>query len=137
MSDAVPPRQETNSSILWVQLLAGPFLWSVHFLLNYIFVETYCQTGWNFRLFGFHGLSFLVIVFTVLAVLATALFALTSYRSWRSFHRDRRLWDQLRESASWFEGPADFFYFSGFLLSVLFGTVILFVGLPAIFLQPC
>lgn len=136
MSDAAP-RQETKSSMLWVQLLAGPVLWSVHFLLSYMLVETYCQAGWNFRLLGLHGLSFLVIVFTVLAVLATALFALKSYRGWRSFHTDRSLRDQFRESAPWFEGPVDFFYFSGFLLSILFGVVILFVGLPAVFLQPC
>lgn len=137
MSDAVPPGQETNSSMLWIQLLAGPLLWSVHFLLSYMLVETYCQAGWNFRLFGLNGLSFLVIVLTILAVLATALFGLRSYRGWRSFHADRSLRDQFRESSPWFRGPVDFFYFSGFLLSVLFGVVILLVGLPAVFLQPC
>ena len=136
MSEVVSPGQDTNARALWVQLLAGPILWSVHFLVSYMLVEAACQAGWNFTMLGMNGLSFLVIVLTALAVLGTALFAVKSYRGWRTIHGGR-LRDQVREGSGWFEGPVDFMYFSGLLLSVLFAIVILMVGLPALFLQPC
>ena len=34
MSHVVPSRQEPDSRMLWIQLLAGPVLWSVHFLIK-------------------------------------------------------------------------------------------------------
>ena len=137
MSEAAPQGQRIDSRRLWVQLLAGPILWSVHFLVSYLIVEAACQSGWGFTLLGMSGLSFLVIVLTVLAVLGTVFFAFKSYRGWRSFHGERGLQDQFRDYSGWFEGPVDFMYFSGLLLSVLFAIVILMVGLPALFLQPC
>jgi hypothetical protein len=137
MSDLVPSRQEPSSRLLWIQLLAGPVLWSVHFLLSYLLVEAACQAGWNFRLLGLNGLSFIVIVLTVLAVIGTGLFAIRSYRGWKDLHEDRSLRDEFRDSSHWFEGPLDFMYFSGLMLSILFAVTILMVGLPAIFLQPC
>lgn len=137
MSDVIPARQEANSRKVWIQLLAGPVLWSVHFLLSYLFVEGFCQAGWNFNILGINGISFILIVLTTLAVLGTGLFALKSYRNWRTTNREGSLRDQFRENAQWFEGPVDFMYFSGFLLSALFALVILTVGLPALFLQPC
>ena len=137
MADVVSPGQDTNARALWVQLLAGPVLWSIHFLVSYMIVEAACQAGWSFTILGMSGLSFLVIVLTALAVLGTVFFAFKSYRGWRGIHADRRLRDQFREGSTWFEGPVDFMYFSGLLLSVLFAIVILMVGLPALFLQPC
>lgn len=137
MSEVAAPGQETNPRTLWVQLLAGPILWSVHFLVSYLIVEAACQIGWRFSILGMSGLSFIVIVLTVLAVLGAVLFAVRSYRGWRGIHGDRRLRDQFREGSKWFEGPVDFMYFSGLLLSVLFAIVILMVGLPALVLQPC
>jgi hypothetical protein len=137
MSDVVPPRQEISSRFLWIQLLAGPILWSIHFLLSYLLVEAGCQAGWNFSILGLNGLSFIVIVLTLLAVAGTVLFALRSYRGWRDRHEDRSLRQEFRETAAWFEGPVDFMYFSGLLLSVLFAATTLMVGLPALFLHPC
>jgi hypothetical protein len=137
MSQAAPPRQETNSRMLWIQLLAGPVLWSVHFLLSYLIVEAACQAGWNFNILGINGLSCIIIILTILALLGTLLFSLRSYRGWRDLHVDRTLMDEFQESSSWFEGPVDFMYISGLLLSALFAATILMVGLPALFLQPC
>ena len=137
MSESLPARQKPDSRTLWIQLLAGPVLWSFHFLLSYLVVETFCQAGWNFKILGINGLSFIVIVLTILAVLGTGLFALRSYRGWKVIHADRSLREEFRESAAWFEGPTDFMFFSGFLLSALFAATILMVGLPALFLRPC
>ena len=137
MSELGPSEQKSNSFMLWIQLLAGPLLWSAHFLLSYMLVETFCQMGWNFNILGIHGLSFLVILFTILAVLGTVLFSLRSYRYWKTMHADHSLRDQFQQNALWFKGPVDFMYFSGFLLSVLFAITILMVGVPALFLRPC
>jgi hypothetical protein len=118
-------------------LLAGPILWSLHFIVGYLLVEAFCQAGWNFSVLGLNGISFIVSALTVLALIGTALFAFKSYRSWRAFNPGRNMKDELRDSSRWFEEPAEFMYFSGFLLSVLFAVVILMVGLPALFLHPC
>jgi hypothetical protein len=137
MTQVATSQQKMNSRILWIQFLAGPVLWSAHFLLSYFLVELFCQAGWHFRLLGMNGLSLIVIVLTILAILGTGLFGLKSYRGWRNIHTERSLRDEFRESSHWFEGTADFMYFSGLLLSVLFAATILMVGLPVFFLQPC
>jgi hypothetical protein len=134
MSRVVSHRQETN---IWIQLLAGPVIWSAHFLLGYLLVEAFCQMGWSFAILGLNGLSFILIVLTLLAVLGTVLFAVRSYRSWRNINRDRTLRDQFGDTSGWYDGPVEFIYLSGFLLSVLFAATILIVGIPALFLQPC
>jgi hypothetical protein len=130
-------RPKNNSWMLWIQLLAGPLLWSAHFILSYLLVETICQARWNFIIVGVNGLSLILIAFTVLAVISTGLFGLKSYRAWRNINRDRSLRDQFDETSHWFEGPVEFMYFSGFLLSILFTATILMVGAPAFFLRPC
>lgn len=137
MSQVVPPRQETRSWTIWLQLLAGPILWSLHFILGYLLVEAFCQAGWSFELLGLNGISLIVIALTVLALIGTALFAFKSYRSWRAFNPNHNMKDELRDSSHWFEQPVEFVYFSGFVLTLLFAAVILMVGLPALFLHPC
>jgi hypothetical protein len=137
MSEGVPARQETSVWMMLTQLLAGPILWSAHFMLSYLLVEGACQAGWNFNIFGFNGISFIVIVLTILALIGAGWFAFKSFRGWRRIHTGRGLKEQFRENGAWFEGPSDFLYFSGFLLSVLFAGTILMVGLPALFLSPC
>ena len=137
MSQAAPSRQEGSSWMFWVQLLAGPVLWSIHFIVSYLLVEAFCRMGWNFDLLGLPGLSVIVVVLTVLALLGVALFAMRSYRGWQNSNRDLSMRDQFRETSRWSEGPVEFVYLSGFLLSVLFGVTILAVGIPALFFQPC
>ena len=134
MTRVVSPRQETN---IWIQLLAGPVIWSAHFLLGYLLVEAFCKMGWSFTILGLNGLSFIVIVLTLLAVLGTVLFAFRSYHGWRNINQGRTLRDQFGNTAGWYDGPVEFVYLSGFFLSVLFAATILVVGIPALFLQPC
>lgn len=137
MSQAAPSRQEGSSWMFWLQLLAGPILWSIHFIVSYLLVEAFCRMGWNFNLLGLPGLSVIVVVLTVLALLVVAIFGMRSYRSWRNLNRDLTLREQVRETSQWSDGPVEFVYLSGFLLSVLFGVTILAVGIPALFLRPC
>jgi hypothetical protein len=126
-----------RSWMLGFQLLAGPILWSFHFIVGYLLIEVFCRAGWNFQILGMNGLSFLVIALTVLAVLGAILFGVTSYRGWREVNPGGSLWDQLRNTSRWSDEPTEFVYFSGFLLSVFFAITIVMVGLPALFLHPC
>ncbi len=135
MSELVPRKEK--SWILWVQLLAGPILWSLHFIVGYLLIEASCRAGWNFQILGMNGLSFIVIALTIIAVVGVILFGVTSYRGWRSTSTGTNLWDQFRDTSRWSDDPTEFVYFSGFLLSVLFAVTIVMVGLPALFLQPC
>lgn len=124
--------------MIWVQLLAGPVIWSVHFLISYMLVEAICRVaGPDFRLLGFPGLNLIVVVLTVLAVAVIVFFIFKSYRSWRDIDRNRRLKEELQEDSRWSEGPEEFLYFSGLLLSGLFAASTLMVGIPALFLQSC
>lgn len=135
MSEMVP--RKGRLGMWWVQLLAGPVLWSLHFIVGYLLVEASCRAGWNFQILGMNGLSFIVIALTVLAVLGAILFGVTSYRGWRSVNSERSLRDELRDTSRWSDEPTEFMYLSGFLLSVFFALTIGMVGLPALFLHPC
>jgi hypothetical protein len=137
MSKVVSPRQHANTGMLWVQLLAGPVLWSVHFLLSYLLVEAFCQMGWNFRILGASGLPVILTALTVLAIISASLFGLKSYRAWKNLNDNRSLAGEIREASRWSEEPLEFVYFSGLLLSVLFTAVILMTGIPVLFLSLC
>lgn len=137
MSRVGLPGNHTNTWMRWVQLLAGPILWSVHFLVSYLLVEAFCNLGWNFTFLGINGLSFILVVMTILALVGTSWFAVKSYRAWKDMNKDHDLRQEFRETERWSEGPGEFMYFSGFLLSVLFTAAILMVGIPAFFLRPC
>lgn len=135
MSEMLP--REGRSWKLWGQLLAGPILWSIHFIVGYLLIEVSCRAGWNFQILGMNGLSFIVVALTVLVVLGAILFGVTSYRGWRKVNAGGSLWDQLRDTSRWSDDPTEFLYFSGFLLSAFFALTIVMVGLPALFLHPC
>lgn len=137
MSKVVSPKQEATTGMLWAQLLAGPILWSIHFLLSYLLVEAFCQLGWSFKILEMNGLSVILIALTVLAIVSASLFGLKSYRAWKDLNDNRNLAAEIREASRWSEGPLEFVYFSGLLLTVLFTAVILMTGIPVLFLRPC
>lgn len=140
MSNVAPARSGNSSRMIWVQLLAGPVIWSVHFILSYMLTEAICRTGdpgLEIQLAGIPGLNLIVIVLTLLAVAAIVFFGTKAYRSWKLIDPDHRPMDELQEQTRWSEGANEFLYFSGFMLSALFGVATLMVGIPALFLQPC
>jgi hypothetical protein len=137
MSQAVQSRQENHSWVLWVRLLAGPLIWAAHFLLGYLLVEAFCQTGLHFNILGFDGLSFILVAMTVLAVIGSGLLGWQSYREWGNMNLGISLRDRLKQTERWSDEAVEFMYFSGFLLSVLFTATILMVGLPVFFLRTC
>lgn len=130
---AVDVSTNRRTKTLIVLLLAGPLIWSLHFLLVYFVVEAGC-TG------GGPGLDrFAPPVPTVVTLAATAVAALAclataawGYRRWRADQREHA-------QGSGLEPPdtGGSLAFAGFLLSLLGFVTVLFVGLPALFLPAC
>jgi hypothetical protein len=137
MSQAISSRQENNSLALWIRLLAGPIIWAAHFILGYLLVEAFCQTGLNFNILGINGLSFILVAITILAVVGSGYLGLQSYRGWGNMNKGKSFRERFKQTAHWTDEAVEFMYFSGFLLSVLFTATILMVGLPVFFLRTC
>jgi hypothetical protein len=130
---AVDVSGDPQTRITIALFLAGPVIWSAHFMLVYLVVEAGCSGGGP-------GLEvFAPPVPTVVTLAATAVAALAclgaagwSYRRWR----------RTRHAASdgaGLERPdrGGSLAFAGFLLSLLGVVAVLFVGLPALVLPAC
>jgi hypothetical protein len=101
-------------------LLAGPVIWSVHFMVVYLAVEAGCTgDGPGLAVFDPPVPTILTIATTFVAALACLGTAAWGYRRWRAHAGDGSL------------------AFVGFLLSLLGVVSILLVGLPALVLPAC
>ncbi len=101
-----------------ILLLAGPVLWTAHFLVAYFFVEVACAAGWlRFRFLGTDGISLVTVLVTLVAAALSTWLALAAFRSRNGPHGDLA--------------------FTGSLLSVLATIVIVFVGISPAFHEPC
>ncbi len=101
-----------------VLLLAGPVIWTGHFLGAYFFAELACAAGWlRFEIFGIGGISLVTIIATLVAAAATTLFAVAGFRARNGAYGDLA--------------------FTGFLLSVLGVLVVLLVGFSPALHEPC
>jgi hypothetical protein len=118
----------------FAMFLAGPVIWSVHFLLVYLVVEAGCSGGGTgLRLFDPPVPAVATLVATAAAALACLASSRWGYRRWRaSQHQAAGRADDL--------GGADLggsLAFAGFLLSLLGLVTVLLVGLPALVLPAC
>jgi len=120
--------QRGNRS-LWFSLLAGPIVYSLHFMLVYFVVEAACVVGLlRFAWLGINGIAWVVVALTILAALLNGLAGVLAYRHWQ----------QRKESEGGTRGSyAPFMALVGVSLNALFTVTILVTGLPALFLQPC
>jgi hypothetical protein len=114
--------------------VAGPVIWSVHFMVVYLAVEAGCSgSGPGLRLFDPPVPAVVTLAATALAALACLACARWSYRRWRADRREpaRRAGDPdgYTQNGS--------LAFAGFLLSLLGLVTVLFVGLPAVALPAC
>lgn len=121
---------EQADRMIWVLFLAGPVIWIAHFMAVYLLAEAVCAAdGTTTRVLGLRPVSLVTLAATAAAVAATSLLAGIAHRRWR----DRR------ESPDWLAGddlnPG--LALAGALLGVVFVVAILFVGVPAAFLDPC
>ena len=112
--------------------LAGPVIWSAHFLLVYVVVEAGCTgEGPGLSVFNPPVPTVVTLVATAVAAVACLVAAAWAYRRWR--HDRRPSADPDRALV-----PTDgSLAFAGCMLSLLGFVHVLFVGLPALVLPAC
>lgn len=112
------------------QLLAGPVVLVVHFMVVYLVAEAGCTgDGPGLDVFDPPVPAVVTVVATLVAGLACCGSALWTYRTWRRPHGRERPGRDLvdREPLA----------FVGFLLSLLALVTVLAVGVPALLLEAC
>jgi hypothetical protein len=126
--------KQQSSLWLWVDLLVGPIVWSVQFLLVYLFSEGICMGGrLPFSLLD-RGVVIGILGGVTLAALALVIWrGLVAYRLWRNPGGVEREADP--DWAS--EGRTSFMHLSTTLLCGFFALVILMTLLPVLVLEPC
>jgi hypothetical protein len=115
--------------------VAGPLIWSAHFLLVYLVVEAGCSgDGPGLRLFDPPVPKVVTLAATAAAAAAALACAGWSYRRWRASGHEPAADEAGDHQDPDRTGPLAF---AGFLLSLLSFVTILAVGLPALFLPSC
>jgi hypothetical protein len=113
--------------------LAGPVIWSAHFMLVYLVVEAGCSgSGPGLRALDPPVPTVVTLAATVVAAVACLGCAAVAYRRWRAARQRADDWAAL--------APPDrggSLAFAGFLLALLALVEVLFVGLPALVLPAC
>lgn len=120
-----------RNRLTWLLFLAGPAIWFAHFMAVYLLAEAVCALdGDRTEVLGLRPVALVTLVATAVAVGATLLLAAAAHRRWQG-HRD--------PGSDWLDGddlnPG--LLLAGALLGLVFVAAILFVGLPAAFLDPC
>jgi hypothetical protein len=113
--------------------LAGPVIWTAHFLLVYLVVEAGCTgEGPGLRVFDPPVPTIVTLAATAVAAAACLVTAVLACRRWRADRPRDVDAAGLRVSD---HGAA--LAFAGFVLSLLGVITILFVGVPALVLPAC
>lgn len=111
-------------------LLAGPLIWSTHFMVVYLAVEAGCTgAGPGLDRFDPPAPTVVTLVATAVAAFACGATALWAYRRWRA--------ERPNDDAYETRGQVATLAFAGFLLSLLGVVSVLLVGLPALVLPAC
>ncbi|MDP8930745.1 MAG: hypothetical protein M3O70_19800 [Actinomycetota bacterium] len=114
--------------------VAGPMIWTAHFLLIYLIVEAGCTgDGPGLRLFDPPVPTVVTLATTAVAAVACLASAAWGYRRWRADQHQRADEPGGLEPA---EGGGSL-ALAGSLLSLLGFVTVLFVGLPALVLPAC
>jgi hypothetical protein len=136
---AVPASRDRQALATATSLLAGPVIWSVHFMLVYLVAEGGCTgDGPGLRLFDPPVPKVVTLAATAVAAFASLACAAWAYRRWRAVRHEQ-------EAGEAADRPSDLderdsggsLAFAGFLLSLLSFVMVLFVGLPALVLPSC
>ena len=136
---AVDVSRDRRTRRALAMFVAGPLIWSVHFMLLYLVTEAGCTgDGPGLQLFDPPVPKAVTLAATAAAAAAALVCAGWSWRRWRA-SSDHPAADKGGDLAS---GPNDLdrgapLAFAGFLLSLLSVVTILFVGLPALVLPSC
>ncbi len=120
-----------RGGLVWVLFLAGPVIWFLHFIIVYLMVEAGCAADrYDAELAGLPALSFVTVALTVVATAVALELARRARRMWRARATDPDDWLAGDDRNA---GLA----LAGALLGVMSAAAILFVGVPAVVLQPC
>jgi hypothetical protein len=136
---AVDVSRDRRARFALAMFVAGPVIWSVHFLLVYLVVEAGCSgEGRGLTLFDPPVPKAVTLAATAAAAVAALACAGWSWRRWRASEHEPAA-DEAGDLAG--SLPArdrgGSLAFAGFLLSLLSVVTILFVGLPALVLPSC
>ena len=136
---AVDVSRDRRSRWALFMFVAGPVIWSVHFMLVYLATEAGCSgDGPGLELFDPPVPKAVTLAATVAAAAAALACAMYWYRRWQASEHEPAA-DEASDLAGGFtdrdRGGA--LAFAGFLLSLLSVVTIVFVGLPALVLPSC
>lgn len=135
---AVDVSRDRRARVIAVVFLAGPVIWSVHFMLVYLVTEAGCGgDGRGVVPFDPSVPTVVTLVATAVAAVASLATAVWAYRRWRT-SREPAPAEAGNPSAD-LEAPdrGGSLAFVGFGLSLLSVVMVLFVGLPALVLPAC
>jgi hypothetical protein len=136
---AVDVSRDRRARFALAMFVAGPVIWSVHFLLVYLVTEAGCTgDGPGLTLFDPPVPKAVTLAATAAAAAAALGCATWWYRRWQTSEHE----PVTDEAADLAGDPTDHdrggtLAFTGFLLSLLSVVTILFVGLPALVLPSC
>jgi hypothetical protein len=131
---AVDVSRDRRARRALVLFVAGPILWSVHFMLVYLIVEAGCSgDGPGLELFDPPVPRIATLAATAVAAVAALACAGWSWRRWRAGEHQPA--DEAGGLTDRDRGGT--LAFAGFLLSLLSVVTILAVGVPALVLPSC
>jgi hypothetical protein len=133
-----PPRTDLYLLSLWFGVLAGPIVWSLHFLAGYGLSEVACRLRLlESPVMGLTALSLIILFLTFGALIITLYAGFIAYRNWHSANREGLPSSNAAEPRRLDRDSGQFMALSGLILSALFSFLILATGLPVLVLRPC
>jgi hypothetical protein len=118
--------------------VAGPVIWSVHFMLVYLVTDAGCSgDGPGLSLFDPPVPKLVTLAATAAAAAAALGCATWWYRRWRPSEPEPAAGEAAAGGGLREHTGGESLAFTGFLLSLLSVVTILFVGLPALVLPSC
>ena len=133
---AVDVSRDRRARFALAMFVAGPVIWSVHFLLVYLVVEAGCSgDGPGLTLFDPPVPKVVTLAATAAAAAAALACATWWYRRWQASEHEPVADEVAGDLTDHDRGGT--LAFTGLLLSLLSVVTILFVGLPALVLPSC
>jgi hypothetical protein len=136
---AVDVSRDRRARWTLAMFVAGPVIWSAHFLLVYLIVDMGCSgDGPGLRMFDPPVPKVVTLAATAAAAAAALACARWSWRRWRASEHEPAA-DEAADLAGSLQDRdrGGTLAFAGFLLSLLSVVTILLVGLPALVLPSC
>ena len=119
-------------------LIAGPLVWTGHFLTLYVFTAIACAKGFfHEEILGVRVVQLFGAAVTVVAVVLILDSMMLSYRRWRGMPSDGQPMASLPHDTNDVVSRRRFMAYAGFLLSGLALIATLWETLPIVFFATC